>query len=126
MPTPPAPNPITALDHAAIGAAITRAGVSLFPVYLFQPMTVPVVTGRADALQIAEADEESVPILSVTSLIDDPFLLLEGETVAGGLQQRTLTSVSWSRPASDWTSPCRASRPDVGEAPEPSPDRRAR
>ena len=90
MPTPSAANPITVLEHAAIGAPITRAGVSLFPVYLFQPLTVPVVTGRADAIQIAEADEESVPTLSVTSLIDEPFLLLEGETVAGGLQQRTL------------------------------------
>jgi hypothetical protein len=90
VPTTSTPNPITVLDHAAIGAPITRAGISLFPAYLFQPLTVPVVTGRADAIQIAEADDESVPTLSVTSLIDDPFLVLEGETVAGALQQRTL------------------------------------
>ena len=90
MPTSDAPNPTSVLDHAAVGAPITRAGVSLFPVYLFQPFAVPLVTGRPGAIQIAEAESESVPTLTVTSVIDDPFLLLEGETVAGGLQQRTL------------------------------------
>lgn len=90
MPTPSTPAPIPVLEHAAIGAPITRAGVSLFPVYLFQPLSRPVVTGTPDALQIAEADAESVPTLTVTSVIDEPFLLVEGETVAGGLQQRTL------------------------------------
>lgn len=82
--------PITQLEHAAVGAPITRVGVSLFPVYLFQPLHTTLVTGRPDAIHIAEADAESVPTLSVTSVIDDPFLLVEGETVAGGLQQRTL------------------------------------
>lgn len=90
MTTPSAPSPIDVLDHAAVGAPITRAGVSLFPVYLFQPLSLPVVTCRPGAIQIAEADAESVSTLTVTSLIDDPFLLLEGATVAGGLQQRTL------------------------------------
>jgi hypothetical protein len=88
MATPTAP--ITVLDHCAVGAPITRAGVSLFPVYLFHPLPVAVVTGRAGAIEIAESDSESVPTLTVTSVIDDPFLLVEGETVAGGLQQRTL------------------------------------
>ena len=90
MPTPSAPAPIAVLEHAAVGAPITRAGVSLFPVYLFAPLSRPVVTGTPEALEIAEADAESVPTLTVTSVIDDPFLLVEGETVAGGLQQRTL------------------------------------
>ncbi len=90
MPTSSFPDPIAVLEHAAIGAPITRAGVSLFPIYLFQPLTVPVVTALPGAIEIAEADDESVPTLTVTSAIDDPFLLLEGETVAGGLQQRTL------------------------------------
>lgn len=90
MPTPSTLAPIAVLEHAAIGAPITRAGVSLFPVYLFQPLSSPVITGTPGALEIAEADAESVPTLTVTSVIDDPFLLVEGETVAGGLQQRTL------------------------------------
>lgn len=73
-----------------MGVPITRAGVSLFPVYLSQPLPTRVITGTPGAVQVAEADAESVPTLTVTSLIDDPFLLLEGETVAGGLQHRTL------------------------------------
>ncbi len=90
MPTPSDFETIPGLEHAAVGAPITRAGVSLFPVYLFQPRSATVVTGTKGALEIAEADDESVPTLCVTSRIDDPFLLVEGETIAGGLQQRTL------------------------------------
>ena len=81
---------MTVLEHAAVGAPITRVGVSLFPVHLFQPLAVPVVTGTPGAVEVAEAESESVPTLTVTSTIDDPFLLVEGETVAGGLQHRTL------------------------------------
>jgi hypothetical protein len=90
MPASPIPAPVGVLEHAAVGAPITRAGVSLFPIYLFQPLATPVVTGTPGALEITEADVESVPTLTVTSVIDSPFLLVEGETVAGGLQQRTL------------------------------------
>ena len=84
------PAPLAVLEHAAVGAPITRAGVTLFPVYLFQPLPVTVVTGTPGAVEVAEADTESVLTLTVTSQIDDPFLLVEGETVAGGLQHRTL------------------------------------
>lgn len=90
MPAEPVPPALEALVHAAVGAPITRLGVSLFPVHLFQPLPTPVVTGVPGAVEITEADAESVPTLAVTSLVDDPVLLVEGETLAGGLQQRTL------------------------------------
>ena len=84
------PLPLAVLEHAAVGAPITRAGVSLFPVYLFQPSDVSLLVSNATTVEITEADEEVVPILTVTSTADDPVLLVEGETVAGGLQQRCL------------------------------------
>jgi hypothetical protein len=84
------PAPIAALERAAVGVPIIRAGVSLFPVYLFQPLRRTLVTAQRDAIEITEAERESVPTLTVTSAIDDPFLLVEGETLSGGLQQRTL------------------------------------
>lgn len=84
------PFPLATIEHAAVGAPITRAGVSLFPVYLFQPSEVSLLTSSPATVEIAEADEESVPTVTVTSTADDPVLLVEGETVAGGLQQRCL------------------------------------
>jgi len=90
MTTPSAPTPITGLDRAAVGAPITRAGVSAFPIYVVGTLPQPVITGVPDAVKISEAEVASVPTLSVTSVIDDPFLLVEGETIAGGRQQRTL------------------------------------
>lgn len=84
------PHPLSVLEHAAVGAPITRVGVSLFPLYLAQQSPVSVLTHTPEALQITEADQESVPTLVVTSVVDDPVLLVEGETLAGGLQQRTL------------------------------------
>jgi len=86
----PSKGPVLALEHASLGAPITRAGVTLFPVYLFQPLSAPVVTGLPDSIAVKEAESESVPTLSVTSKIDQVFLLVEGETVAGGLQTRSL------------------------------------
>lgn len=90
MTPPPLLPPLAALEHAAVGAPVTRAGVSLFPVYLFQPLPTGVVSGRPGTVEIAEAEEASVPTLVATSLADEPVLLAEGETVAGGRQQRTL------------------------------------
>ncbi len=90
MTDPADPAPLAVLEHAAVGAPITRSGVTLFPLYVCQPLPVTVVTGAPGAVEVAEADTGSVPTLTVTSQIDDPFLLVEGETVAGGLQHRTL------------------------------------
>lgn len=90
MPARSVPPALEALERAAVGAPITRLGVSLFPVHVLQPLPTRVITGAPGAVEITEADAESVPTLAVTSLVDDPVLLVEGETLAGGLQQRTL------------------------------------
>ncbi|MEX0767032.1 MAG: DUF6569 family protein [Microthrixaceae bacterium] len=90
MSTTPVTAPMSVLEQASIGAPITRAGVTLFPIYLSQELPASLLTACPGSLKIVEAESESVPTLSVTSLIDQPFLLLEGETLSGGLQQRTL------------------------------------
>jgi hypothetical protein len=82
--------PLHALETAAVGAPISRCGVSLFPVYVHQALPGRVVTGPDAPVRITEAATASVPTLSATTEGGDPVLLVEGETVEGGMQQRTL------------------------------------
>ena len=80
------------LDTAAIGAPITRVGVSLFPVYLpGRPATAPtVVTGPGAPVEISERPDAMVPTLVATNRSDSPVLLVEGQIVEGGRQNRVL------------------------------------
>ena len=81
--------PIEQLERAAVGRPITRVGVSLFPVYL--PGAHPIdIAPSSDALEISELDDAHVPTLTVTNRDLRPVLLVEGETVVGGQQNRTL------------------------------------
>jgi hypothetical protein len=90
---------IAPLEHVAVGDPITRNGVSLIPVYIHQH-TQPISTGVAAAITIKERTDASVPTLQVVNLGNTPVLLLEGETVNGGLQDRVL-NVSVLVPAND-------------------------
>ncbi len=82
--------PIAVLEHAAVGTPITRAGVSLFPVYLHGGTVPRIVTGAAADLAISERPDAEVPTLTVVNRRPEPVLLVEGETVSGGRQNRTL------------------------------------
>ena len=82
--------PLDLLDRAAVGSPITRAGVSLFPLYLHQGDLPPILTGPDAGVAIDERRDAEVPTLSVTSTADSAVLLVEGETVTGGRQNRTL------------------------------------
>lgn len=84
------PAPLSSLDRAAVGAPITRVGVSLIPIYICERLAGPVVTGPDSGVEIAEADSANVPSLTVTNPVDKPVLLVEGQLVAGGLQHRTI------------------------------------
>jgi hypothetical protein len=84
------PEPLRALEFAAVGAPITRCGVSLFPVHVHQSLPGRVLSGPDAPVRISESSAASVPTLSATTEGTDPVLLVEGETVEGGLQQRTL------------------------------------
>ena len=78
------------LDRASVGRPITRVGVSLFPLYVHQAPGAEIVTGPDAPVVIEELPEADVPTLLVTSSSPAPVLLVDGETVKGGQQQRTL------------------------------------
>jgi hypothetical protein len=77
------------IEHAAVGAPLTRAGLSLFPVFLHQH-TTPDVGPRGPGIEIGEQDHAEVASLVVTNTGARAVLLTEGEIVTGGLQHRTL------------------------------------
>ena len=81
---------IPSLEHAAIGRPITRLGFSLFPVYLPPSDLPPIATGPGSGLIVDELPNASVPTLSVTNPTDRAILLIEGECLVGGAQNRTL------------------------------------
>jgi hypothetical protein len=80
---------ITLIDNASVGRPITRAGVSFFPVYIRQ--AAPVIgTGPVGGVHISERPDAEVPTVQVTNTSGSPVLLVEGETVTGGRQDRVL------------------------------------
>lgn len=83
---------LPSLADAAIGSPITRGGVSLFPVYLpgSPAPASPVITGPGAGVEIAEQPNATVPTLRATNRSDQPVLLVEGQVVRGGLQDRVL------------------------------------
>jgi hypothetical protein len=82
---------IPALDTAAIGAPLTRAGISLIPVYLHGD-TPPALSTDTSALTVTEAPQASVPTLVITSTTDLPTLITEGEVLRGGQQDRVVNT----------------------------------
>lgn len=80
---------LIALKDAAIGHPITRGRVSFFPVYIRSKDTL-ITTGPATGITITERPDASVPSLVVHNPTGSPVLLLEGETVCGGQQNRVL------------------------------------
>jgi hypothetical protein len=84
---------IAQLDHAAVGRPITRAGISLFPIHLprvgdHDPTAM--IDDRTDGVVITEQASAAVPSILVTNRGERPVLLVEGETITGGQQNRTL------------------------------------
>lgn len=77
------------LELASVGHPVTRMGVSLFPVYIRQHGQV-ITTGPAVGVHITERPDAEVPTLQVFNPTHNPVLLVEGETVTGGRQSRTL------------------------------------
>lgn len=81
---------IPQLDTVAIGWPITRMGVSFFPLYLAATDLPAILTGEASDLAIDELDEPSVQALRVRNPGDKPVLVVDGEHIVGGDQNRTI------------------------------------
>ena len=74
---------------------VIRGGLALFPVFSTSPSGGPYLTGAdadvANALEIGEQDDGPiVPELLVKNVAPLPVLLVEGETLVGAWQNRTL------------------------------------
>lgn len=80
---------ITQLERASIGRPITRGGVSLFPVYVHGGVGLD-IAARPDDVVLSEQPSAEVPTIVVTNPGPRPTLLVEGETVTGGQQNRVL------------------------------------
>ena len=80
---------IKQLEQASIGRPLTRGGVSLFPIYIHGTGGLDIAARPAD-LTISEQASAEVPTITVTNPGGRATLLVEGETVTGGQQNRVL------------------------------------
>ncbi|MEX1218345.1 MAG: DUF6569 family protein [Acidimicrobiales bacterium] len=80
---------IEQLERASVGRPITRGGVSLYPVYVHGGAGIDIAV-RPEGVQITEQGSAEVPTITVTNPGPQPTLLVEGETVTGGQQNRVL------------------------------------
>ena len=80
---------ITQLERASVGRPITRGGVSLFPIYVHGGAGID-IAARPEDVEITEQGSAEVPTITVTNPGNRPTLLVEGETVTGGQQNRVL------------------------------------
>ncbi|MDQ1360902.1 MAG: hypothetical protein QOJ44_1279 [Acidimicrobiaceae bacterium] len=77
-----------------VGARFEVGGLSVFPLTSRHTGTVPLLTGpealEAGLIVVDELDPPEVPSLAITNLADVPVLLVEGEMLIGGDQNRTM------------------------------------
>ncbi len=80
------------LEIAAVGAPVTRLGVSFFPVYLANRELPDIATGESSGLLVDELEIESVQALRAFNPTDRAVLLVEGEHFLGGKQNRVVNT----------------------------------
>ena len=80
---------ISSLEQASVGAPVTRGGISVFPIYVAETGLPPMATGPLAGLIVDEVSGGTVPHLVVTNPTDQAILIVEGEQLMGGLQNRS-------------------------------------
>ena len=80
---------ISSIEHVSVGMPITRGGISIFPIYLGPNGLPRIATGAKSGLVVDEVPDEEVPHLVVTNPTDQAILIVEGEQLVGGLQNRS-------------------------------------
>jgi hypothetical protein len=77
-----------------VGDAVAIGGLSVFPLTSVKVDGPPYLTGpeafEAGLIEVGELDPPEVPHLAVTNIADVPILLVEGEMLIGGDQNRTM------------------------------------
>ncbi len=90
--------PITRLETASVGYPVTRLGVSFFPLYLTGNELPDIAT---DGLRIEELAQPAMPELTARNPTDKPILIVEGEELLGGDQDRCVNATALVAPMSD-------------------------
>ena len=92
-----------------IGERIEVGGLSVFPLMGVATDAPPYLTGpeafELGLIEVDELDPPEVPFLVVTNLADVPILLVEGEMLVGGDQNRTMNVTVLCPPKSQLTVP---------------------
>jgi len=83
---------IPTLEKAAVGLPITRMGVAFMPLYLPANELPNITTGPKTGLKIDELNQASVPTLVAHNPTESPILIVEGEHLIGGKQNRMLNA----------------------------------
>jgi hypothetical protein len=77
-----------------VGDAVAIGGLGVFPLTSVKVDGPPYLTGpeafEAGLIEVSELDPPEVPFLAVTNLAQVPILLVEGEMLVGGDQNRTM------------------------------------
>jgi hypothetical protein len=80
--------------EVTVGDRIEVGGLGVYPLIGVSTDTRPHLTGpeafAAGMIEVSELDPPEVPSLAVTNLAGDPILLVEGEMLLGGDQNRTM------------------------------------
>ncbi len=82
--------PIPNLETVALGSPVTRLGISFIPIYLMTNAVPEIATGIDSGLVINELENPNVGALVVTNPTNRPILVIQGEQLIGGDQNRTL------------------------------------
>lgn len=77
------------LETASVGVPLRRGPLALYPVYLHEGQPAQ-VDPRRSVLHVAEQGAATVPSVEVENRSAMPALLVEGETIKGGLQDRCI------------------------------------
>ncbi len=80
--------------EVSVGDGVAVGGLQVFPLTSEKADGPPYLTGPeaygAGLIEVSELDPPEVPLLSITNLADVPILLVEGELLIGGDQDRTM------------------------------------
>ena len=82
--------PLPNFETVALGSPVTRLGISFIPVYLMANALPDIATGIDSGLVINELESPVVGALVATNPTNRPILMIQGEQLTGGDQDRTL------------------------------------
>ncbi len=71
-----------------VGRGTHRQGLTVFPIWQERFDGRPIAVADSHLVKVGELAEPSVPYLQVTAMVTSPVLILDGDVLVGGLQDR--------------------------------------